>query len=99
VNLWSGPSPIDQALLFCQSRRIRGLRVVLRLLTRDARHELIDDGDEQLRAQIGRVTFANIAPASSSLTTRMMVTPVWLSPLMTARCTGAAPRYFGRRDA
>ena len=38
---------------------------------------------------------ANIAPASSSLTTRMIVTPVSVSPAMTARWTGAAPRHRG----
>ena len=32
------------------------------------------------------------APASSALTTRMIVTPVSCSPAITARCTGAAPR-------
>jgi hypothetical protein len=38
-------------------------------------------------------------PASSSFTIRMIVTPVTAAPSITARCTGAAPRYRGRSDA
>ena len=51
------------------------------------------------RARSARVALANIAPASSVVPTRMIVTPVSVSPSITARCTGAAPRYFGSSDA
>jgi hypothetical protein len=43
-------------------------------------------------AAMSRLTLANIAPASRRGVTRMMVTPVTVSPFITARCTGAAPR-------
>ena len=46
---------------------------------------------------IGVDRIASIGPASSSCTTRMMVMPVSASPAITARCTGAAPRYFGQQ--
>ena len=39
-----------------------------------------------------------MSPASSSAAMYMMVTPVSVSPLMTAQLMGAAPRYLGSRD-
>ncbi|MYK88262.1 MAG: hypothetical protein F4018_07900 [Acidobacteria bacterium] len=47
---------------------------------------------------MGRVRRANVGPASISRTSRMIVTPVSVSPAMIARCTGAAPRYFGSSE-
>ena len=80
-----------------------------------AARQLLDDRQQQrapisdeLRARPPRssrpgrsdsVGVASIGPASSSCTTRMIVTPVTGSPAITARCTGAAPRYFGSSDA
>lgn len=42
---------------------------------------------------------AMISPVSSPTSMRIVVTPVISSPLMTAHWIGAAPRYFGSRDA
>ena len=42
---------------------------------------------------------AMISPVSSPTSMRIIVTPVISSPLMTAHWIGAAPRYFGSRDA
>ena len=47
---------------------------------------------------IGRTALANIAPASSSFTMRMIVMPVSRSPASTARWIGAAPRYRGSSE-
>ncbi len=48
---------------------------------------------------IGVRATAIIAPASSALTTRMMVTPVSRSPSMIARSIGEAPRHRGSSEA
>ena len=40
-----------------------------------------------------------MSPSSSPRSVFMTVTPVCVSPLTTAHCTGAAPRYLGRRLA
>jgi len=48
---------------------------------------------------IGVRATASIAPASSALTTRMIVTPVSASPSMIARSIGDAPRQRGSSDA
>ena len=47
----------------------------------------------------GRLDFSSISPVSSPAFIRMVVTPASFSPLSTAHWMGAAPRYFGRRDA
>ena len=93
----------------------RSRAIVLRRLDDGATRDSVDDLDEQARTEslrdrvrpprssrpagIGRVAVASIGPASSSVTTRMIVTPVIASPAMTARWIGAAPRYFGSSDA
>ena len=108
------PGPVDGALLARDLRRVGRLCIVLLFLPSGAGRNGVDHLDEQARAdlgeiafdvaagrleRIGRTTFANMAPASSSFTTRMIVMPVSGSPAMMARWIGAAPRYRGSSDA
>ncbi len=109
------PGPVHHAVFLREPMSVGGQAVVLRRLRRPGRaarrssvctsraapsvarsrstSSLVSFGP------IGRSTVASIAPASSAFTTRMIVTPVVVSPAITARCTGAAPRYFGSSEA
>ena len=41
---------------------------------------------------------SSMSPVSNPSAMYIEVTPVTVSPSMTARCIGAAPRYFGRSE-
>ena len=84
--------------------------VVLRFLVRRARRHRVGHVHEEAarrcrrgrpralrwfrRARSAERVVASMAPASSLAATRMMVTPVSVSPAMTARCTGRGAAVF-----
>ena len=48
---------------------------------------------------MGTASFKSISPVSTPASICMMVTPVSVSPFKIAHSMGAAPRYFGSREA
>ena len=57
--------------------------------------ELCADGD---LSAVDEVSVSSMSPVSNPSAMYIEVTPVTVSPSMTARCIGAAPRYFGRSE-
>jgi len=100
VNFSRRPRPVDDAVGLFDLVGVTRLGFVLRRLRGASLGESVNGVDKQVSAKPGEIVldvrarlvvadctrdFAIIGPASSALTTRMMVTPVIVSPAITAR--------------
>ena len=99
----------EMRLFFCKGRRQRGLGVILRPRLCRARRDILHRRQQRayslLRDALKQLAGGLVLPISTGETRRIspvsrpsfkyiMETPVVFSPLITAHCTGAAPRYL-----
>ena len=114
VNLARRPPPVDAPVFLGEYRRVARLRGVLwrsaqslrapsgpAIRTRGAPASAMRPASSGAvsSAPISISRCSRIGPVSSPGSSRIVVSPVFLSPLMMAQAMGAAPRYFGSSEA